>query len=73
MGFFDFFRKQVRSEENTAKDMTFFAPRSSVTGGVDQVTSKELAMKIATVFRCIDITSKGIAQLPLRKFVTKEA
>ena len=29
------------------------------------MTSKELAMKIATVFRCIDITSKGIAQLPL--------
>lgn len=66
MGFFDFFRKQVRSESNSNKDMTFFAPRSSVTGGVDQVTSKELAMKIATVFRCIDITSKGIAQLPLR-------
>ena len=30
------------------------------------MTSKELAMKIATVFRCIDITSKGLAQLPLR-------
>lgn len=29
------------------------------------MNSKELAMKIATVFRCIDITSKGVAQLPL--------
>ena len=66
MGFWDLFRKQVRSDEPVKKDETFTGPRFSSTGGVDQVTSKELAMKIATVFRCIDITSKGIAQLPLR-------
>ena len=66
MGFLDLFRKQVRSDEPVKKDETFTGPRFSSTGGVDQVTSKELAMKIATVFRCIDITSKGIAQLPLR-------
>jgi HK97 family phage portal protein len=67
MGFWDVFRRQVRSEEiGRAKDTTFTAARAFMTGGVDNVTSKELAMKIATVFRCIDITSKGIAQLPLR-------
>lgn len=33
--------------------------------GVDYVSSSELAMRIATVYRCIDILSKGIAQLPL--------
>jgi HK97 family phage portal protein len=66
MGFWDFLRKQVRSEEAPAKDTTFTVARPYTMGGVDQVTSKELAMKIATVFRCIDITSKGIAQLPLR-------
>ena len=66
MGFWDFFRKQVRAEEKPAKDTTFTGPRPFINGGVDSVNSKELAMKIATVFRCIDITSKGIAQLPLR-------
>lgn len=66
MGFWDIFRRQTRAEEQpSAKDTTFTGPRPFVTGGVDQVTSKELAMKIATVFRCIDITSKGVAQLPL--------
>lgn len=65
MGFWDFFRRQTRDEEPVAKDTTFTGPRPYIVGGVDQVTSKELAMKIATVFRCMDITSKGIAQLPL--------
>lgn len=65
MGFWDRFKRQTRSEEPVAKDTTFTGARPFALGGVDQVTSKELAMKIATVFRCIDITSKGIAQLPL--------
>lgn len=66
MGFWDIFRRQTRAEEAApAKDNTFTGARPFITGGVDQVTSKELAMKIATVFRCIDITSKGVAQLPL--------
>lgn len=65
MGFWDIFKRQKRSEEPVAKDTTFTGARPYTLGGVDQVTSKELAMKIATVFRCIDITSKGIAQLPL--------
>jgi HK97 family phage portal protein len=65
MGIWDIFKRQTRSEEPVAKDTTFTGPRPYTLGGVDQVTSKELAMKIATVFRCIDITSKGIAQLPL--------
>ena len=66
MGFWDIFRRQTRAEEQpAAKDTTFTGARPFAIGGVDQVTSKELAMKIATVFRCIDITSKGVAQLPL--------
>lgn len=66
MGFWDIFKRQERAEEKPAsKDTTFTAARPFLSGGVDQVTSKELAMKIATVFRCIDITSKGVAQLPL--------
>jgi HK97 family phage portal protein len=67
MAFWDRFRSQKRSEETPAsKDTTFTAARPfAAAGGVDQVNSKELAMKIATVFRCIDITSKGIAQLPI--------
>lgn len=67
MGFLDIFRKQSRSDESVVekKDTTFTAARPHVVGGVDQVNSKELAMKIATVFRCIDICSKGVAQLPL--------
>lgn len=67
MGFFDIFRRQTRSEGEKAaeKDTTYTGARPFTSGGVDQVTSKELAMKIATVFRCIDITSKGVAQLPL--------
>jgi HK97 family phage portal protein len=32
---------------------------------MDQVTRKELAMKIAAVYRCVDVVSKGVAQLPL--------
>lgn len=65
MGFWDFLRRQERSDAPVVKDTTFTGARPYTMGGVDQVTSKELAMKIATVFRCIDITSKGIAQLPL--------
>ena len=69
MGIWDIFRRQVRSDsvqQQPAKDNTFTGHRSFSNGGVDNVTSKELAMKIATVFRCIDIISKGVAQLPLR-------
>ena len=67
MGFLDNFRRQKRSEGVApAKDATFTGGRIYGTSGVDTVTDKELAMKIATVFRCIDITSKGVAQLPLR-------
>lgn len=66
MGFLDNFRRQKRSEGVTpAKNTTFTGGRIYGTSGVDAVTDKELAMKIATVFRCIDITSKGVAQLPL--------
>lgn len=66
MGFLDIFRRQSRSEGVTPTKGTFTGPRTFATAGVDMVNDKELAMKIATVFRCIDITSKGVAQLPLR-------
>lgn len=36
-----------------------------VSRGVDFVSSPDLAMKIAAVYRCADILSKGVAQLPM--------
>ena len=33
--------------------------------GVNEVCGSDMAMKISTVYRCVDILSKGIAQLPL--------
>lgn len=65
MGIFDRFRRQSRAEEAKPKDTTFTGARPFAFMGLDEVTNKELALKIATVFRCIDITSKGVAQLPL--------
>ena len=63
MGFWDFFRWQTRAEEPVAKDTTFTGPRPYIVGGVDQVTSKELAMKIATVFPKICWYGAVVAQL----------
>ena len=37
----------------------------SIDAGMDVVNRKELAMKIAAVYRCVDVVSKGVAQLPL--------
>lgn len=64
MGFFDIFRKQQRSEEAPAAPNIITYP-VSIDAGMDQVTRKELAMKIAAVYRCVDVVSKGVAQLPL--------
>ena len=64
MGVFDIFRKQKR--EATASDaMNVVSYPVSIDTGTDLVTRKELAMKIAAVYRCVDIVSKGVAQLPL--------
>jgi HK97 family phage portal protein len=64
MGFFDIFRKQQRSEEAPAAPNIITYP-VSIDAGADVVTRKELAMKIAAVYRCVDVVSKGVAQLPL--------
>lgn len=64
MGFFDIFRKQQRSEEAPAAT-NFITYPVSIDAGADVVTCKELAMKIAAVYRCVDVVSKGVAQLPL--------
>lgn len=65
MGLFDRFRRQKRAEEATTTENSFTGARPWAFMGLDEVTNKELALKIATVYRCIDITSKGVAQLPL--------
>ena len=64
MGVFDIFRKQKRSEvaSETTNIVTYPV---SIDAGTDVVTRKELAMKIAAVYRCVDVVSKGVAQLPL--------
>ena len=64
MGVFDRFRRQQRSE--SASDTTnIITYPVSIDAGMDVVTRKELAMKIAAVYRCVDVVSKGVAQLPL--------
>lgn len=64
MGLFDRFRKQQRSD--VAHEQTNIVTYPvSIDAGMDVVTRKELAMKIATVYRCVDVVSKGVAQLPL--------
>lgn len=64
MGVFDIFRKQKR--ENVASETTnIISYPVSIDAGADVVTRKELAMKIAAVYRCVDVVSKGVAQLPL--------
>lgn len=64
MGLLDIFRKQQRSEESSAATNIISYP-VSIDAGLDVVTRKELAMKIAAVYRCVDVVSKGVAQLPL--------
>jgi HK97 family phage portal protein len=64
MGFLDIFRRQQRSESASASSSIITYP-VSIDAGSDVVTRKELAMKIAAVYRCVDVVSKGVAQLPL--------
>ena len=63
MGVFDIFRKQRRSD--VASDTNIVSYPVSIDAGSDVVSRKELAMKIAAVYRCVDVVSKGVAQLPL--------
>lgn len=64
MGVFDIFRKQKRSEGASNSCSVSYPYPVSIDAGTDAVTRKELAMKIAAVYRCVDIVSKGVAQLP---------
>lgn len=64
MGVFNIFRKQRRSDA-PADATNFISYPVSIDAGTDLVNRKELAMKIAAVYRCVDIVSKGVAQLPL--------
>jgi HK97 family phage portal protein len=64
MGFLDIFRRQQRSESASASSSIITYP-VSIDAGSDVVTRKELAMKIAAVYRCVDVVSKGVAQLPM--------
>ena len=64
MGLFDIFKRQQRSEDASAAPSIITYP-VSIDAGADVVTRKELAMKIAAVYRCVDVVSKGVAQLPL--------
>ena len=65
MGLLDIFKTQKRN--NSAPDEKINLMTYPVIGdsGSDVVTTKELAMKIAAVYRCVDVVSKGVAQLPL--------
>ena len=57
------FRRQRR--ETASEPANIISYPVSIDAGADVVTRKELAMKIAAVYRCVDIVSKGVAQLPL--------
>ena len=65
MRFLDIFKTQRRENAPTDNKVNFVTYPVSVDAGNDVVTTKELAMKIAAVYRCVDIVSKGVAQLPL--------
>ncbi|MCD8135615.1 MAG: hypothetical protein LUH01_06550, partial [Parabacteroides gordonii] len=69
MNFSDFFRFKrsdpaggIVPDRQSYFDITAQPPPSS--GRVVSVNSPALAMKIAAVFRCIDILSAGVASLP---------
>ena len=65
MGFLDIFKTQRRENAPADNKVNFISYPVSLDTGSDVVTTKELAMKIAAVYRCVDIVSKGVAQLPL--------
>ena len=65
MGFLDIFKTQRRENAPADNKVNIISYPTSIDAGCDLVTTKELAMKIAAVYRCVDIVSKGVAQLPL--------
>ena len=65
MGFLDRFKTQRRENAPAENKVNLISYPVSIDAGSDFVTTKDLAMKIAAVYRCVDIVSKGVAQLPL--------
>lgn len=65
MGFLDRFKTQRRENAPAESKVNLISYPVSIDAGSDFVTTKELAMKVAAVYRCVDIVSKGVAQLPL--------
>lgn len=59
-------KKEVRADDSSSSaDITKGYLAAIIGNGVNEVTGSDMAMKISTVYRCVDILSKGIAQLPL--------
>lgn len=65
MALFNFKNRQKRSSEQSEASTEQSQSVFKMARGTDEVTQKELALRIATVYRCVDILSKGVAQLPL--------
>lgn len=67
MGIFDrFTRRRIQPEPQKREVAPVpYLCFSGMSDGVDSVKDSSSAMKISAVYRCIDILSKGIAQLPL--------
>lgn len=66
MALFDFLRLRKRDGSDAAApkaDNITTVPWASA--GENEVTTTEMALRVATVYRCADILSKGVAQLPL--------
>lgn len=66
MALFDFLRTKKRDGADAATkqpDNATTVPWANA--GENEVTSSEMALRVATVYRCADILSKGVAQLPL--------
>lgn len=67
MALFDFLRpRSARRDTGAEQDSNVTTvPWVPNRQGMSEVSSKELALRIATVYRCVDILSRGVAQLPL--------
>lgn len=68
MPIFDFLRRPShRRDASEAQSCPGqVAPVRQVNACVDSISSKELALKVATVYRCVDILSKSVAMMPMR-------
>lgn len=68
MAIFDFLKRNRRDGSDAAQNQHQDPNATTVPWsmpGEQEVTTKEMALRVATVYRCADILSKGVAQLPL--------